>query len=222
MDQGDFVVILGRSGTGKSTFLNILLGYLKPTTGYCNFYGTAISEPSPTRIPIFQEDGLWPWLTVRNNLKTASRLSGNENSGQIDLNSLVSRVGLDKDILDCYPKELSVGMRKRVEIARALCAEPKMIIADEPFASIDIPTSLDMQEMFLAVSRDRNVAFLVATHDIDTAINIGTRILVLDGNRPSEICADLKNPILSDDRKRAHDRSSKKWQDFYSELCKKI
>src|SRR5258708_6382160 len=132
--RGEFVCIVGPSGCGKSTLLNIIAGFLKPTAGEVLVNGTQVSGPNPQRIFVFQENGVFPWLTVEQNIGFGlDRLSPNEKAPIIQ--RYVDMVGLTK-FEKLYPRELSGGMRQRVEIARALAANPAIIYMDNPFSPL--------------------------------------------------------------------------------------
>ncbi|MBA7620196.1 Vitamin B12 import ATP-binding protein BtuD [subsurface metagenome] len=141
-----------------------------------------ISGPDPSRIPIFQEDSLWPWLRVTENVTLFTRLSRGvsaANSQTEKAHDLLERVGLQPDIDRKYPKELSVGMRKRVEVARALFATPKVVLADEPFGSLDPETRTKLHQLVQTIWEDQGLTIIFSTHDIAEAIYLASEIVVL-------------------------------------------
>jgi NitT/TauT family transport system ATP-binding protein len=143
VSRGEFVCIVGPSGCGKSTLLNIIAGFIKPTSGEVLVNGTPVSGPDPQRIFVFQENGVFPWLTVEQNIGFGlDRLSPDERTPIVQ--RYVEMVGLTK-FEKLYPRELSGGMRQRVEIARALAANPDIIYMDEPFGALDFLTRLKMR-----------------------------------------------------------------------------
>jgi NitT/TauT family transport system ATP-binding protein len=162
--RGEFVCIVGPSGCGKSTLLNIIAGFLKPTSGEVLVNGTQVSGPDPQRIFVFQENGVFPWLTVEQNIGFGlDRLSPEERAPIIQ--RYVEMVGLTK-FERVYPRELSGGMRQRVEIARALAANPDIIYMDEPFGALDFLTRLKMRADLIRIWQEERKTILFVTHDI--------------------------------------------------------
>src|SRR6266446_4792899 len=182
--RGEFVCIVGPSGCGKSTLLNIIAGFLKPTAGEVLVNGTQVSGPNPQRIFVFQENGVFPWLTVEQNIGFGlDRLSPDEKSPIIQ--RYVDMVGLTK-FEKLYPRELSGGMRQRVEIARALAANPDIIYMDEPFGALDFLTRMKMRADLVRIWQSEKKTILFVTHDIEEAVQLADRILVMT-QRPATI-----------------------------------
>ena len=193
-----FVAVVGRSGTGKSTLLNIILGYLRPTTGQVVFDGEQITAPSRSRIPIYQEDALWPWLRVWENIALLHLLRDGRRAARKhkpEVDALLHRVGLDAGLGERFPKELSVGMRKRVEIARAVFARPKILVADEPFNDLDEVTKLTIHDFVIDVWHYGDFSVLFSTHDVREALYLADCILVLQGIAPAKLVSKFPNPF---------------------------
>jgi len=189
--QREFVAILGPSGCGKSTLLNMVAGFDHPTRGSVKVEGEAIAQPSPRRCVVFQEPALFPWLTVMDNV-----VFGPKNRGQPAADyrpraaQIIEQVGL-RGFEASYPAELSGGMRQRVGIARVLIMEPRVLLMDEPFGSLDAQTRSLMQELLLGIWEADRKTVLFVTHDIDEAIFMANRVAVLSA-RPGHIKADLR------------------------------
>jgi NitT/TauT family transport system ATP-binding protein len=191
--RGEFVCIVGPSGCGKSTLLNIIAGFLKPTAGEVLVNGTQVSGPNPQRIFVFQENGVFPWLTVEQNIGFGlDRLSPDEKAPIIQ--RYVDMVGLNK-FEKLYPRELSGGMRQRVEIARALAANPDIIYMDEPFGALDFLTRLKMRADLTRIWQEERKTILFVTHDIEESVQLADRVIVLSP-RPGKIQKDLAIDLL--------------------------
>ena len=182
--DGEFVAIVGPSGCGKSTLLNIIAGFERPSAGSVSINGAVRSRPSRNGIMISQHGSVFPWLTVSENLMFA--LSGTTHLDHADLAhryiDLVGLAGFEK----AYPHELSGGMLKRVEIARALVVKPEILYMDEPFSALDALMSLKMQTELRRILDEERHTVLLITHDVEEAIFLADRILVLSA-RPTTI-----------------------------------
>lgn len=188
---GEFVCILGPSGCGKSTLLNSIAGYVKPSTGKVLVDGDPITEPGPDRGMVFQQYSLFPWKTVRENVAFGPRILGrSKNEASATAETFISMVGLSK-FANRYPAELSGGMQQRVGIARALANYPRVLLMDEPFGALDSQTRLMMQENLLKIWSEFGITVLFVTHDIDEAVFLGDRVLVMSAG-PGRIIADIK------------------------------
>ena len=186
--RGEFVCIVGPSGCGKSTLLNIVAGFFKPTSGEVLINGTQVSGPDPQRIFVFQENGVFPWLTVEQNIGFGlAQLSPQEKAPIIQ--RYVDMVGLTK-FEKLYPRELSGGMRQRVEIARALAANPDIIYMDEPFGALDFITRLKMRADLTRIWQEERKTILFVTHDIEESVQLADRVIILSP-RPGKILRDL-------------------------------
>jgi NitT/TauT family transport system ATP-binding protein len=190
----EFVAILGPSGCGKSTLLNMVAGFDHPTRGTVKVEGEEIVEPSPRRCVVFQEPALFPWLTVMDNV-----VFGPKNRGQPAAEyrpraaQIIEQVGL-RGFEASYPAELSGGMRQRVGIARVLIMEPKVLLMDEPFGSLDAQTRTLMQELLLALWERHHQTVLFITHDIEEALLLADRVCVMTA-RPGRIKKSIAVPM---------------------------
>jgi NitT/TauT family transport system ATP-binding protein len=188
ISPGQFVCILGPSGCGKSTLLNSVAGYLAPTTGRITVDGDAVTEPGPDRGMVFQQYSLFPWKTVRENVAFGPRILGRSTPEQV-ADMFIEMVGLTK-FAGRYPAELSGGMQQRVGIARALANYPRVLLLDEPFGALDSQTRHMMQENLLKIWSEFGTTVLFVTHDIDEAVFLSDRVLIMSAS-PGRIIADL-------------------------------
>ena len=181
---GEFVCIVGPSGCGKSTLLNIVGGFLRQTRGEALVEGQPVSGPDPRRIFVFQENGVFPWLTVRENIGFGLGQKSLEDREKT-VAHYTEMVGLN-GFEAAYPRELSGGMRQRVEIARALAANPDIIYMDEPFGALDFITRLKMRSDLTRIWQAEKKTILFVTHDIEEAVQLADRVLVMS-KRPATI-----------------------------------
>jgi NitT/TauT family transport system ATP-binding protein len=182
--KGEFVCIVGPSGCGKSTLLSAMAGFLSPTSGEIRIDGQVVSGPDPRRIFVFQERGVFPWLTVEGNIEFGLfKLPRQERQKRIvHYIKMVGLTGFEK----AYPAELSGGMKQRLEVARALAVNPDMLLLDEPFGALDSITRLIMRGELLRIwEAERNTVIFV-THDIDEAVQLADRVAVMS-DRPARI-----------------------------------
>ena len=182
--EGEFVCILGPSGCGKSTLLNIVAGFLTPTSGSVRIDGEEVRGPDPRRIFVFQERGVFPWLTVEGNIGFGlGRLPPGERERRIaHYVRLVGLEGFEK----AYPHELSGGMKQRVEVARALAVDPDVLFLDEPFGALDSITRLVMRGELLRIWQAEQKTILFVTHDIEESVQLADRVVVMTA-RPARI-----------------------------------
>jgi len=173
---GELVCIVGPSGCGKSTLLNIVGGFLEPTRGQALVEGKPVHGPDRRRIFVFQENGIFPWLTVRDNIGFG--LPKEDARREATIAHYVDMVGL-KGFESSYPRELSGGMRQRVEIARALAASPDLIYMDEPFGALDFLTRLKMRMDLIRIWQAERKTILFVTHDIEEAVQLADRVIVM-------------------------------------------
>jgi NitT/TauT family transport system ATP-binding protein len=182
--EGEFVCLLGPSGCGKSTLLNVIAGFISPTSGQVKIDGEAVRGPDPRRIFVFQERGVFPWLTVEGNISFGLfRLSPEERERRIaHYVKLVGLQGFEK----AYPQELSGGMKQRLEVARALAVNPDMLFLDEPFGALDSITRLIMRSELLRIWEAERKTIIFVTHDIEEAVQLADRVVVMSA-RPAKI-----------------------------------
>jgi NitT/TauT family transport system ATP-binding protein len=192
---GEFVCIVGPSGCGKSTLLNILGGFLQETRGRIEVEGGPVTGPDPGRIFVFQENGVFPWLTVEENIGFGlwNRPEPERAQRVAHYVQMVGLTGFEQS----YPRELSGGMRQRVEIARALAAEARVLYMDEPFGALDFLTRLKMRADLVRIWQAENQTILFVTHDIEEAVQLADRVLVMS-RRPAtiqeQVVIDLPRP----------------------------
>ena len=199
--SGQFVCVLGPSGCGKSTLLNALAGFVTPSGGCIAVDGDTITTPGADRDVVFQDPTLFPWKTVLANVSLGPLLAGvaSDEAERIG-RKLLGRVGLSSRC-ESFPKHLSGGMQQRVGIARALANNPRVLLMDEPFGALDAQTRSMMQHVLLDVWAEVGVTVLFVTHDIDEAVTLGDRILIMSAS-PGRIIDDIVVPIA---RPRADD-----------------
>lgn len=183
VQEGEFITVIGPSGCGKSTLLRIIAGLDTGYTGSVTLEGAAISGPGIDKGFIFQEHRLFPWLTVEKNIASDLPLGRPDIRQRVDeLIELVKLGGFEKS----YPRELSGGMAQRVAIARALLRSPKVLLLDEPFGALDAFTRAHMQAVLLDIWRRNRTTMIFVTHDIDEAVFLGNRVVILEP-RPGRI-----------------------------------
>ncbi len=182
--EGELVCILGPSGCGKSTLLNVVGGFLAPTSGSVLIDGEAVVGPDPRRIFVFQERGLFPWLTTEENIGFGlDRMAAAERRARIEhYVELVGLAGFER----AFPHELSGGMKQRVEVARALAMNPDILYLDEPFGALDSITRLTLRRELLRIWEAERKTILFVTHDIDESVQLADRIVVMS-QRPAEV-----------------------------------
>jgi ABC-type nitrate/sulfonate/bicarbonate transport system ATPase subunit len=192
--ENDFVTILGPSGCGKSTLLRIVAGLDRQTDGSVLLAGQAISGPGADRGMVFQSYTLFPWLSVLDNVCFGLRERGWPRERQLEVaHGFIGKVGL-KGFEHHYPKQLSGGMQQRTALARALANGPRMLLMDEPFGALDHQTRELMQELLLGIWEAERKTVLFVTHDIDEAVFMGSRVMVMSA-RPGRIKIDRAVPL---------------------------
>lgn len=212
--EGEFVCLLGPSGCGKSTLLNAVAGFLKPSSGRILVDGEAVRGPDPRRIFVFQERGVFPWLTVEGNIGFGlSRLSRAERAQRVShYIRMVGLAGFEKS----YPHELSGGMKQRVEVARALAVNPDVMFLDEPFGALDSITRMIMRGELLRIWQAERKTILFVTHDIDEAVQLADRVVVMSA-RPGCI-----RQIVSVDIPHPRDISSARYLELRDGILSEI
>lgn len=188
INDGDFIAVIGPSGCGKTTMMSMLAGFQKPTTGNVLFDGRPVAGPGPERGVIFQEYGVFPWLTVKQNIAFGLTLNANhvataERDAICD--HYLGLMGLS-DFANSYPKHLSGGMRQRLAIARAYAVKPQFLLMDEPFGALDAQTRSNMQNLLLKVLETEGKTVMLITHSVEEAIYLASRIVVVTA-RPARI-----------------------------------
>lgn len=190
--RGQFLSIVGPSGAGKTTLLRCLTGLLRPTEGQVLIDGQAIAGPSTKMSVVFQEytRSLMPWLSVAANVELALEARGvSKGERRARAAEALRTVGL-ADAVDRFPWQLSGGMQQRVAIARAMVTNPEVLVMDEPFASIDAQTKMDLEDLIMNLQQTSGTTVLFVTHDIDESVYLADRVLVLSKN-PCRVQADL-------------------------------
>lgn len=190
----EFVCVIGPSGCGKSTLIRILAGLENKTAGKVLLDGREVSLPGPDRGMVFQGYTLFPWLTVKKNVMFGLELSGKSKmEADEEARQWITLVGLDK-FVNSYPHQLSGGMKQRVAIARALANQPRILLMDEPFGALDAQTRAKMQAYLMEIWKNIDITILFITHDLDEAIYLADRILVLNAH-PGEVQEIIEVPV---------------------------
>ena len=192
----EFVSVIGPSGCGKTTMMNMAAGFVRPTTGQVLLDGKPIEGPGPDRGVIFQEYGVFPWLTVRQNIAfglglAASRVAASERDEVIE--RYMRLMGL-ADFADAWPKTLSGGMRPRLALARAYAVRPEFLLMDEPFGALDAQTRSAMQDLLLEVLGTERKTVMLITHSVEEAIYLSSRIVVMTA-RPTRVREVIEVPF---------------------------
>ncbi len=212
--DGEFVCLVGPSGCGKSTLLNLMGGFLSPTRGSIAIDGEAVAGPDPRRILVFQERGVFPWLTVEGNIGFGlSGLPRAERKKRVaHYVSLVRLQGFEHS----YPSDLSGGMKQRLQVARALAVNPDVLYLDEPFGALDSVTRLIMRGELLRIWQTERRTIVFVTHDPDEAVQLADRVVVLS-SRPAKI-----RDILTIDIPHPRNISSPRYLELRDDLLSKI
>jgi sulfonate transport system ATP-binding protein len=185
--KGKLNVLIGPSGCGKTTIVNLLAGYERPTSGEILLDGQRVTRPGWTRLVVFQETALFPWLTVLDNVVFGPAVRGalKRDAAKREARRLLDLVGL-KDFADRYPLQLSGGMQRRAELARAIINEPTVMLMDEPFRGLDAMTRMLMQEHYLRLFEQVGRTNLFVTSELDEAVLLADRVIILT-NRPTQV-----------------------------------
>ena len=204
VNQGEFVCLIGHSGCGKSTLLNMVSGFSKPTTGTVTLKGKPIMGPGPDRMVVFQGYALLPWLTAYQNVYLAvNAVYPDKSKGEKDeiVIAHLKMVGL-MEAKDKTPPQISGGMKQRVAIARALAIRPEVLVLDEPFGALDAITKEELQEELLKIWNNTRNTVLMITHDIDEALFLADKIVMMTNGPSAEIGEVIEVPF-----KRPRDRA---------------
>lgn len=213
--SGEFVSLVGPSGCGKSTILRLVAGLIMPTTGKLTVDGKEITEPSPERGMMFQKSTLFPWLTVEKNIAFSLKMQGKLKGNEDKVEHMLKVIGLESFRND-YPGQLSGGMAQRVALMRSLINEPDILLLDEPLGALDAFTRMNMQDEILKIWQEKEQLALMVTHDVDEAVYMGTRVIVMDSN-PGRVVADIKV-----DEKYPRDRSSRAFVEYRNEILNRL
>jgi NitT/TauT family transport system ATP-binding protein len=194
--DGEFVALIGPSGCGKTTMLNLVAGFVAPTGGRVLLDGRPIAGPGPERGVIFQEYGVFPWLTVEQNIDFGLKLRANRVSPpeRAQIRERYMRLMGLADFAAAYPKTLSGGMRQRLALARAYAVKPQFLLMDEPFGALDAQTRSRMQDLLLDVLQQEGKTVMLITHSVEEAIYLSSRIVVVSA-RPASIRAIVDVPF---------------------------
>lgn len=191
INTNEFACIVGPSGGGKSTLLNIVAGFIEPTTGYVRVGAETVVEPSVRRMMVFQEFALFPWLSVEDNIGFGLDVQGVGKAKRREIvDTYLDMVKLRK-FAHSYPSELSGGMKQRVAIARALAVDPEILLMDEPFGALDAYTRRNMQAELLRIWEKHRKTVLFVTHSIEEAVFLGDKVVVMAG-RPGIVRAVIQ------------------------------
>jgi NitT/TauT family transport system ATP-binding protein len=219
---GQFACVVGPSGCGKTTLLRCIAGLLAPTSGGVRVEGARVTGPPAGLAVVFQEYGrsLFPWLRVRDNVELPLRAQRVARSRRHELvDQALTAVGL-ADVHFAYPWQLSGGMQQRVAIARAIAYQPRVLLMDEPFAAVDAQTRADLEDLIRSVWRRLGVTLLFVTHDIDEAVYLGQRVIVLSA-APTRVADDLAID-LSADRDQLTTRADPRFAELRSRVYAQI
>lgn len=214
VSKNEFICIMGVSGCGKTTLLNAIAGFIEADRGEILLKDKKISGPGPDRAVVFQDDAVFPWMNVEDNVSYSHRVKKKYGSTEKELvDKYINLVGLN-EFKQAWPKELSGGMRKRVDLARGFAAEPEVLLMDEPFGALDIMTKEKLQEELhkLWVNNPKTIIFI--THDVEEAVFLGNRVILMTP-RPGKI--DL---IIEPNLKLNRDMSIKTDSTFFDNVTK--
>ena len=215
MESGEFISLVGPSGCGKSTMLRLIAGLITPTTGKLTVNGEEIDKPAPDRGMMFQKATLFPWLTVKDNIAFSLKMQGKLKGNEDKVENMIKVIGLE-GFREDYPAQLSGGMAQRVALVRSLINEPPILLLDEPLGALDAFTRMNMQDEILKIWQEKKQLAVMVTHDVDEAIYMGTRVLVMDAH-PGRVIADI--PI---DLPFPRDRGSREFVEYRIDILNKL
>ncbi|MBU9721039.1 MULTISPECIES: ABC transporter ATP-binding protein [Bacillaceae] len=221
LEKGEFISIIGPSGCGKSTLLSLISGLILPTSGTIELDGIEIKRPTPETGYMLQQDYLFPWLSIEENitlgLKTMGKLTGETKTSALHL---LEKMGLG-DKAKHFPGELSGGMRQRVALVRMLSTDPKLLLLDEPFSALDYQTKLKLEDLVFSTIKEHKKTAILVTHDIGEAIAMSDRVILLN-DRPGKIQRVFHIPSELKDllpfEARNHATFNKWFQEVWKEL----
>lgn len=215
LNDGEFVSIVGTSGCGKSTILRLIAGLIVPTEGTLTLNGQEITGPDPNRGMVFQKPTLFPWLTVEKNISFSLRMQKTYAENKDKVEKMLKLIGLE-EFRDDYPQQLSGGMAQRVALVRSLINEPDILLLDEPLGALDAFTRMNMQDEILSMWKEKKQLVVMVTHDVDEAIYMGTRVLVME-SKPGRIRSDI--PISLD---YPRNRSSSQFVEYRNQILEML
>ncbi|MFM9592144.1 ABC transporter ATP-binding protein [Streptomyces scabiei] len=219
---GELVCLVGPSGCGKTTLLKCVAGLLDPTAGEIRLGGRPVEGPPPGMAVVFQEYGrsLFPWMRVRDNVELPLRQKKSGRARRRELvDDALASVGLS-DAAGAYPWQLSGGMQQRVAIARALAYEPEVLLMDEPFAAVDAQTRADLEDLVRGLWRERGITILFVTHDIDEAVYLGERVLILSSS--PTVVRERLDVDLPAERDQLHTRAAPRFAELRTRVYEQI
>lgn len=215
IENNEFISIVGPSGCGKSTMLRLISGLIKPSVGEILLDGKKVQGPSSRKGMVFQKPTLFPWLTVKENVGFSGSLKSEENISDQEIDKMLDKVDL-KDFKNSYPKQLSGGMAQRVSLIRTMVNKPEIFLLDEPLASLDAFTRMNMQDEILNLWKEEKNTMIMVTHDVEEAVYMSSKIIVMEP-RPGRI----KN-IVDINLSYPRDRVSDEFVDYRNTILKML
>lgn len=222
LDQGEFVSLIGHSGCGKSTVLNVVAGLYQATRGGVILDGREVNEPGPDRAVVFQNHSLLPWLTAYENVELAVKQVFKGRKSRAEIRDWVEhnlRLVHMEHAMDKRPSEISGGMKQRVGIARALAMEPKVLLMDEPFGALDALTRAHMQDSLIEIQARLHNTVIMITHDVDEAVLLSDRIVMMT-NGPSATIGEILSIDLPRPRDRVKLAGDRQYNEYRAEVLK--
>ena len=222
IDEGEYVSLIGHSGCGKSTVLNVVAGLLKATTGGVVLDGTEVNEPGPERAVVFQHHSLMPWLTAYENVELAVRQVFKGKKSKAEMREWIEynlKLVHMEHAMDKLPGEISGGMKQRVGIARALSMQPKVLLMDEPFGALDALTRAHMQESLMEIQTELGNTVIMITHDVDEAVLLSDRIVMMT-NGPAATIGEILDIKLERPRYRVELADSPEYNHYRAAVLK--
>ncbi len=220
--KGEFVSIIGHSGCGKSTVLNIVAGLYKATTGGVILNGKEVDEPGPDRAVVFQNHSLLPWLTCYQNVEIAVKAIFKGKKSKLEMKQWIEHnlhlVHMDH-AMHKYPAEISGGMKQRIGIARALAMEPTVLLMDEPFGALDALTRAHLQDSVMEIQADLNSTVIMITHDVDESVLLSDKIVMMT-NGPAATVGEVLNIELERPRNRLELADDPQYNKYRAEVLK--
>jgi NitT/TauT family transport system ATP-binding protein len=215
VSTGELLCVLGSSGCGKTTLLKIIAGFMPAGSGTILMNGKPVSTPGPDRCVVFQEDALFPWLTVEENIAFGLDKNIPKRTRRAEVDRFLDLVGLSA-FRNYLPANISGGMKQRAALARVLILQPKVLLMDEPFGALDMQTREEMQDLLLALWRRMSHTILFVTHDISEAVTLADRILVMDRIH-GQIRGQIRVPL-----QRPRKKESEAFHRFYRWICGQV